>query len=475
MGNNITVKPAGQVRNVIQTSRADVASIGGGGAGLEAAGKGLQDVGAFLSENAERKANADRQKTVAEDTLHWATRRQELALTLPDGGVGMTEILKAEIEARGYKNRDQLGTKNAQKSYDLDILNIKASVLGKSIGTEAAANARGEVRVTKETAQLHVNQVAADPLLASDAIVASDKLFKSMRLSGDTYKQDMLITQRELIWDTAAAGFLDPKRVTTAERARNMAETLTKKIWQDRLNPKDYLNRVAEANRLVKTYENQEEDAFLISLDENIKETELGLATPDKEYTAQEVIDNVRNPAQQKKALQELSDAKRMGVWQRGVNKADVTQLAVMRAKLDVARATSGDVEYEERQQVRLKSAEIAAKAAATKANNANDKAMLPIIEEQIAYMGTGAVDASYPTDTIEQIEDETLKEKLYDLADESHNRGNIIIGVNAADSQQLAQMGAELQDRKDEFGDTQLDEKALADFATAVKIRNTL
>ena len=469
---NINIKPAGAVRNVFQTGRA---TADGAGSGLKALGGSVQDVSRFMVDSAERKANLERQKMVAQDNLHWAERRQELARTLPDGGVGMTAILKQEMEDRGEEQRDQLGTRNAQKSYDLDILNMKSSVLGRAIGVEAAANARGEVRVTKETADLIVNQVATDPSLAEDAIKASDALFVNMKLADDVFKQSMIVAHREAIWDTAAGAMLDPKRVTTADGARGVADMLAEKDWKERLTPEDYQKRVTQANRLVKTYENQEEDAFLISLDENIKETELGLATPDKEYTAQEVIDNVSNPARQKKALQALSDAKRMGVWQRSVNKADVAQLAVMRARLDVARATSGDVDYEERQQIRLKSAEVAAKAAAVKVDNANDKAMLPIIEEQIAYMGTGAVDATYPTDTIEQIADVDLREKLYALADESFNRGNIIIGVNTSDSQQLAQMGAELQANKDEFGDTKQDEKALVDFTTAVKTRNAI
>jgi len=449
--------------------------MGGGGQGLVQAGKDIADVGAFLKQSEDRRVDLDRQKMVAEDTLHWATRRQELALTLPDGGVGMTSILKAEMEQRGQERRETLRTKNAQDTYDLDMLNMKASVLGRAIGVEAVANAVRERRVTKETLDLSINQVAADPSLAPQAVAASNATIDKMRLNDDAAKNVMRTAQTEAIWDTAVGSMLDPKRTRTADAARKVADELTQKVWQERLNPKDYQKRLTDVNRLVKTYESQEQDAFLIALEENIQETELGLATPDKTYTAEEVIANVSDPAMQKKALRALSDAKRMGIWQRNVNAAGVTELAAMRAKLDVARATAGDVKYEERQNVRLKAAESTAKAAALKAANENDKRMLPIINEQIAFMATGSLTASYPTELIEQIADEDLKAKLYIYADEAFNRGSITIGVNAADSQQLAQMGAELQANVAEEGDTITDQKAIADFESAVKSRNDL
>jgi hypothetical protein len=299
---NINVTPAGPVRFTPQTGGADVASMGGGGQGLVQAGKDIMDVGAFLKQSEDRRVDLDRQKMVAEDTLHWATRRQELALTLPDGGVGMTSILKAEMEQRGQERRGTLGTKGAQDTYDLDMLNMKASVLGRAIGVEAVANAVRERRVTKETLDLSINQVATDPSLAPQAVAASSATIDKMRLNDDAAKNVMRTAQTEAIWDTAVGSMLDPKRTRTADAARKVADELTQKVWQERLNPKDYQKRLTDVNRLVKTYEDKETALFTKAFAESSEEVANG--NMDAVISEQEIFDTVQDPEDREALLE---------------------------------------------------------------------------------------------------------------------------------------------------------------------------
>jgi hypothetical protein len=318
----------------------------GGSQGLTTLGAGLEDFGALLAKRQEQSAGLFREETIADDRVFLAQRYQQLTDELPNGGEGIFAILQREMEARGAEQAALQKTKQASHDYLRQFEGIKGLVLGKAIGTEAAAVASGERKTYTRLHDLNVNAILADP---SDEQLEIG-LAQMGRLVGNltvgVELQDRFI--REFTHDLYAAqadGLLAPERVRTSEQAEDVLERIETGVFKSALKTEDYDRVLGIAQRFVEHYRDRDAAEFEKDVDQWLRAIRHGV--PGVPLTQADIDAAVTDPKDHERLSKALADAITIGEERIFINDASPLEIAKHLETLTAARDRQGGEDFD--------------------------------------------------------------------------------------------------------------------------------
>tara|TARA_R110000787_G_scaffold265052_1_gene370989 strand:+ start:260 stop:2563 length:2304 start_codon:yes stop_codon:yes gene_type:complete len=228
MANKIT--PAGNVRFVPQTARADVASMGGGGKGLISAGQDISGFGDFVAEKTERDSKSYADLTYMEGRSEWAERLKTSEAAAVAGADGFTKTVKDDFDTWSATKlgSDKL-TSTAKKHLAKQLESLKGTLVGKAVDFETVSRTRLNVLNTKNTLSAGINAAYQDIQMFTGSLEQGLETIKDSRISNDA----KLEVEREFREDLAY-------RTLVGEVHRDpdsVIEMLTGDYWQTQLSP----------------------------------------------------------------------------------------------------------------------------------------------------------------------------------------------------------------------------------------------
>ena len=261
MANKIT--PAGNVRFVPQTARADVASMGGGGKGLISAGQDISGFGNFVAEKIERDEISQVRQLMVEASYQWDEDVKTRSKNAQPGAVGLTDGVVKAVSGWTDKSREQFSTKGALQLFDLKAAQLKGETVSTSRDFEAVERTRFAIENVGKTVATVNNRVATDQSYYTSGKAESDILDQVEDLRSRKIP-DAAVAAQETAW----LAELDVTAVNSKLRAATnskAAEALVKELndekspWRNRLDTKTYVQALDLANKNVIRVKTREE------------------------------------------------------------------------------------------------------------------------------------------------------------------------------------------------------------------------
>ncbi|MDB4261328.1 hypothetical protein N9878_00535 [bacterium] len=456
-----TSKSAGPVGGRAATA----ADFGGGGQALKQAGADLAQFGAQMEAKAERKASLFREETVANDRLKWAQRAQELQDELPHGGVGISEILKQEMDEAATASGDLMPTTRSKEDYKLQFTKMRASVLGASIGIEAKASAREQVESVKGVFEANKNTIRMNPDTAPDTIEQEARMIDGLNLRDDI-KIKMKEEQAEAAWAASADGKI--AQVRTAADAERVQKELQTDAWAKKLDPAAFKTMFNKTNKMVEIYRNKEENAAITAFNEKageVSDGKSGVVFDDADLAG------IRDPQKLTEMKSKMRVLNKTGAFNRVIQDKSLADLRLIDIALKKDEAIKGDFKLEHIKRTILDPAITAAKGRATRGDNLKLKAL----QDSALGIVNGIEGSEISDEIVNSMETPEGRAAAIAIRERSVEIGALRKSLVGASDKKLSEIQRILKAEFDTPGDEKDDIENRKIFIEQVKLRDAL